>query len=109
MNIIKRIKKNERNNEEIIFKRDKEMIESPLKSVTEKVDMQKTKVTIHSSNRIKIRRDCRRCSKVLPLYVTLNLKLFYMDKVVDTHFGQKVQWQKKPNNKEDERKNEYKW
>ena len=39
MNIIKRIKKNERNNEEIIFKRDKEMIESRLKSVTEKVDM----------------------------------------------------------------------
>ena len=42
----------------IIFKWDREKIESPLEHVTEKIDRQKVKVTAYSLNSTKIRKNC---------------------------------------------------
>ena len=38
-----------------------------------------------------------------------NPKFYFYYTTIDAHFWQKAQWQKKPNNKENERTNEYKW
>ena len=42
----------------IIFKWDREKIESPLEHVTEKIDRQKVKATAYSLNSTKIRKNC---------------------------------------------------
>ena len=57
--------KDERKNEKIIFKWDREKIESPLEHVTEKIDRQKVKVTAYSLNSTKIRKIAKNTLKRL--------------------------------------------